>query len=254
MTRMMVVCGMPRSGTRNFVNALNTHGGINLTGEIPRAVMKRLFDAGNTVEKAYAGNDKYQKNWAAKKDQFLFEAMFSVSKSPRRRSVYRRRDLYAGTKTPNHEFLFKEYEAYFQKSELKPVYVFCARNPESCWKSYRSMPWAKRGVRSFVNQYVRSYRQLEKIRSEAPDRCLIANLDELIASDDQPQYLIESLFRPLKLDAGSDVLEKLAGLRNSNSTVAKTGSEPLAVPDSERRYIAKHRELTQIREVYFNFS
>lgn len=241
-----VVC--PGQG-RNFVNILNVHPGIRLTGEIPVPIMRKVFTLADTVARQYGDNRTYLDNWMEKRHRFLLQTMFTVSKSPAR--IQLEDCLYAGTKTPNHELLFDEYERFHTNSVLKPMYVFCARNPKSCWASYRSMPWATSGLREFAKRYVQSYGILEKMMATAPGRCLVANLDQYVASEDPDVYIEKQLYEPLGLQVSDAQLETIRNLKNTNSTKAKTGSAPDPLPRSETAWIDRNRKLRDIHDRYF---
>jgi hypothetical protein len=240
---------MPRSGTRNFVNALNVHPSVMLTGEISQPAMRKLLEVGQQLDRSYRGNDRYTRNWQKKRNRFLLESMFSMSKSPRRE--FSPECAYVGTKTPNHEFLYEEYERYYAELAIKPRYVFCARRAESCWASYRSMTWARRGVRAFLKRYVSSYNVLRKMLDEVPDRCVVANLDLYVASDSKEAFLRSTLFEPLGLTVDEGQLAEMIALKNTNSTLSRTGAEPEPVSEKELRIIRRHRGIRGIEEEFF---
>jgi len=247
--RPLIVCGMPRSGTRHFVNALNVHPGVMLTGEIAQPAMRRLLQLGELVERSYSGNERYLRNWQQKRHRFLLESMFSISKSARRE--FSPDCVYVGTKTPNHEFLFEEYERYYRDLEVKPHYVFCARDAEACWASYRSMPWAGQAVRQFVKRYVRSYEILRKMLRLVPERCVIANLNAYTGSESKTRFLRENLFEPLNLRVTDAQLALILDLKNTNSTRSRTGSDPQPVSGLELALIRRNRQIRKINEEFF---
>jgi hypothetical protein len=249
--QLLVVCGMPRSGTRHFVNVLNAHPRIALTGEIPIPVMRQLFNLCDTVESQYRQNEKYSVNWNDKRYRFFLESIFSISKSARQIDPCSTDYRYAGTKTPNHEFLFEEYERFSARLDAQPVYVFCARNPESCWASYRSMPWARQNLKEFIRRYVRSYQKLREIQNAVGERCVVANLDSLVRSADDADHLKRTLFDPLGLEFLDEHARRIGQLRNVNSTLAKTGKKPESLPDSDIRFIRRNRGVREILSEYF---
>lgn len=156
-----------------------------------------------------------------------------------------------GHKTPRHEQHFDIYESLFDHAEARARYVYCLRNPFHVWRSYRAIPWSGvRDVRVFLDAWIASVDAFEAMRTAAPDRVFLFNLDDMLAAPDRLSW-----FRVAMLDAleiRSDSFRKpVEALENSNSTEAKFGAAPPEAPPADLRRIARDRRVRRIMAAYF---
>ena len=215
----LIVCGLPRAGTRMIADVLKQHPEICLQSEIPHTIMDELFQLANRIRDTYASHrDPSRLNrWLEKQEQFMAAAWLMVGKGP---AVYPSRDVkYFGYKAPGHERFFTQYESFF--GDHAPYYVFCTRNVADCWRSRKNISpkWGKNSdLGKFRKQYIRAHKNLAQMENEAPNRVLVFDLDEFKQAGDQLQYLRENFFDPLSLSTDEALSRTILALPNQNSS------------------------------------
>ena len=203
----LFILGMGRSGTTTAQRVLNAHPSVSLTGEVPLAVLRALFATLDAADKAHA---KTREGWLSRKTGFMFDAFGSLSKGGVGAAGRRADALFRGFKEPRLESLFAPLETHFASVGLLPRYVYCARNPFDCWRSYKATSWNSYAeVNRFLADYVKSFEHLQAMRAAAPERVCVLNLDDAIASRDAAKFYSDTLFGFLGLDVPERVARRI---------------------------------------------
>ncbi|MBA4001095.1 MAG: hypothetical protein C0461_10955 [Brevundimonas sp.] len=233
---------MGRSGTRMCANILRNSSLVELQGELGGPAGTRLLA---WLEAALAQRriEDFDTRYDFVRRAFRLSAPGRPSDRPHA--------IWFGHKTPRHERHFRRYETLFDNPENRPVYVYCLRNPFDVWRSYQAMPWNKfRDVDTFLEAWLRSVAVYELIAERAPDRVLVFNLDRMLRAADWRDYLEPTLFQPLGL-SGETFSRPVITLRNSNSSLNKTGARPDPISEADRRAIARQPEVRRIAAEHF---
>lgn len=237
----LIICGTGRSGTRQLADILDIFPDVAVHGELQRNVqgaLLTLMHAKNTAAK------RRGRDWKCKR-RFVFECWEMLTEQPS--GKYKNQKV-IGTKSPGNEHLFDKYESFFEGESRKPIYIYCARNVEDTWASFKTMPWNTfQTVVEFSDAYAASYAQLEAMTIAAPDRVVIFNLDAYIASD-KNEYV-----RALCSDIGLAIPDSLnfSDVANRNSSSAAFGKKPKELSAEDREYLKGRLDICQIQERYF---
>lgn len=236
----LIVCGFGRSGTRSCASYLANSNAVELQGEIPQDIVGQTMDWLAAAKAAGAGDGRHY--------DLARNAYRNVGKA---RPINRPAARWFGHKTPHHERWFDANERLFDDPERRPRYVYCLRNPEAVWRSYRAMPWnGFRDVRAFLKSWARSVETFEAMRRAAPDRVLLFNLDAMLIAADAETHVRAALFDPLDLSSES-FRQPFDALGNRNSAEAKFGAPPTALPDRDRDRIRRDPRVARIAANYF---
>jgi hypothetical protein len=247
----LIICGMGRSGTRNTANVLNCHESVSLYGEIPFGIMKQLFNVLDTADKSYSGKDYHRSLWSKKKAKFIYSSFNYLGKASLMQEKHTA--CFIGHKTPHHEKLFYDYERHFGSVGILPIYLYCCRDADSCWRSYKSMNWgAKRTIESFLVEYNESFNCLEHMLSKAEGRVHIVKLNDLKSANNQLEYYIKAIFNPLGLEIDDDTAMRIASVENSNATIKVTGKPPVELDFAEIKLIEDNKSIRDISFKYFS--
>ena len=239
----VVVCGHPRSGTRMCANLLNNSPAFEIQGEIPARLAKPTLDWLVALRDAW-GIERLSDCYSEARRTFK-----TVSKA---RALTRDSARWFGHKTPRHERWFDHYERLFDDREAPVRYVYCLRNPFDVWRSYRSMPWSRQmTVRQFAKSWLASVEGFEAMLEGARERCVLFNLDEMLAAEDRNQWVRHRLFEPLGAQAAAFRVP-VDDLKNTNSSVSKFGKPPPEAPDADTRYLSRHRRIRRKLDEYFD--
>lgn len=240
--RPLIVCGMGRSGTRMCANILGNSSLVELQGEIGGPVGTKLvawLEAVRSQKRADGHQCLYRLARAAFRDS-----------SPGR-PLDRPAARWFGHKTPRHERHFDRYERIFDQADRQAMYVYCLRNPFHVWRSYRAMPWNKfKDVDSFLAAWVKSVQIFERMRTEAPGRVLLFNLDDMLRAPDRLEWLRPTLLDPLAISP-TTFRRPVETLENSNSAARKVGAPPAELPPADQARIASDPEAARIVRAYF---
>lgn len=230
----LFVMGMGRSGTTNTLRVLNCHPKVMLTGEIALAVLKQFFALLDKLDQSTQGKPQLEEGWLERKADFIFTSFGYMAKLGHGQLGKYGDAVYLGHKSPKLEFIFGEYEAHFASVGMKPLYVYCTRNPFDCWRSYRSQPWnAYPDVDRFLQDYDLSHRRLRRMRKKAPSRVFLMELDVLKAAPDPFAFYQEKLYALLGLDMDDRTRQRIRKIHYES----KRGSEARTIPDADRARI-----------------
>jgi len=240
--RPLIVCGMGRSGTRMCANILTNSALVELQGELGGPAGTRLL--------AWLETARIQRGEgasAATYEQARQAFRIGASGKPAERSDA----VWFGHKTPRHERHFRRYEIIFDDPDNRPTYVYCIRNPFDVWRSYQAMPWNKFStVDEFLKAWLRSVSTYEMIAAQAPGRIFVFNLDEMVRASEWTDYLQPALFDPLSLSEDS-FQKPVQTIRNSNSSLNKTGAKPEPISEADRHTIADNLDVRRIATEHF---
>lgn len=228
----LFIFGMGRSGTTNALRVANAHPSVMMNGEIPLPVLKQFLETLAAADRAHSDT---REGWLARKADYMFESFGYLSKGGRGKLHRRATATHRGHKTPRLESLFDEYEAHFASVGLAPRYVYCARNPFDCWRSYKATSWNRYDdVAGFLAHYAASFEKLATVRERAGTRVLVLNLDEIIAAEDKIAFYRDRFFAPLGLDMPERAVHRIQGFS------AKSGARPAELGAEERAEIAAY--------------
>ncbi|PTR06000.1 hypothetical protein [Novosphingobium sp. GV061] len=222
----IVLCGMPRCGTRQFADFLNAHPRLCLQGEIRSGLIQTIRATLAAGDRAYATG--YAANYyRQKRAQGVIDLFTLLSKA--RRISKPGADLH-GFKCPQMERQSAAISAIVQPAFARLVWLHCIRNPADCWLSLKAMPWFSDDMDQFVERYCDSLDQARAI-ADAPaaegldTRISPLDLDAFIAAADKPGWLGCQLFAPLGLAPSPEELTRIATTTdNRNATARATGN------------------------------
>jgi hypothetical protein len=244
----LFICGMGRSGTTNALRVLNTHPSVMLNGEISLSVLNQFFALLDGVERSYAEKDDTLEGWRKRKIDYMFESFGYLSKGGRGQLKKLPAARFRGHKTPRLETLFEKYEAHFRGSGYPPRYIYCARNPFDCWRSYKATSWNRHdGVTEFLAQYMASFERLKVMQEHADGRVFVLKLDDLIAASDAAEWYRDRLFTPL----GLDMPERTRSRIREFDEEKRTSSSAPALSSEEKKAITQYPGLETLIETMF---
>jgi len=248
--RPVVVCGMPRSGTRMMTDLLNSVDEVLIQNEIPYDVMVKYFEFVNFVDDFYKEfkkrNPKRSGNEWAREKASLTHLFFTFTN--KMGALYKDTKLtHFGYKTPSIERAFKDFEKSFGEG-LKPYYIYCSRTPDKCWKSVKQMGYLT-DVDLFISRYRRSHKNFLEIIKTDESRAIGFNLDEYIASEDKFSFLKENIFSKIGIDLKDSDKDKLLKTPNRN-TSKRAGKENLDDEKTleEMELLKNHELLNKFRK------
>lgn len=244
----IVICGMGRSGTRNVADNIARHPKVQIYGEIPPQMMDSFLNFYSTVDYSYSRSE-FKGSWEKRKEEFFFDCLNNISKEKIELKKVERE--YVGYKSPRHEQFFEKIEACFAKSEKKPIYIYCARDALSCWRSYRSMEWNKLSIQDFFSEYISSFNKFFEMSEKYSDRVVVFNLNEYKSCEDKLVYFKNRILKKVGMN-DSDLIDFQVDNRNRNATTKVTGKTPVNLPEDEQSLIASNNKIKVINE-YFCF-
>ncbi|MCH7628500.1 hypothetical protein [Novosphingobium percolationis] len=222
----VVLCGMPRCGTRQFADFLNRHHDVCIQGEIRHALLRPLRDMMAAGDAAYPQG--YASNYfQRKRAQAVVELFASFSKA---RRVMKPKATFHGFKTPQIESHHKRIDQIVGTSFATTAYLYCIRNVADCYLSLVEMPWFTDGPNAYIDKYIESLETAielrhASLRTGARASIGVLNLDDFIACDDKPTWLARRLFHPLTIPASDEWIKEIAETTdNRNATERATGT------------------------------
>lgn len=231
----VVLCGMPRCGTRQFADFLNRHPRLCLQGEIRGTLLGTIRGALEAARQAYP------KGYAArafreKRARGVIDLFALLSKG--NRITKQGADIH-GFKCPQMERQQGHITAIVRPAFKRLVWLHAIRNPVDCWLSLQAMPWFSDDLDQFVERYCSSLDYARALaersgaersrtgRSGAETSTTITalDLDAFIASADKPGWIGQHLFAPLDLAPSAAELARFAATTdNRNATTRATGT------------------------------
>jgi hypothetical protein len=238
-----VVCGMPRSGTRQFADFLNRHPDICIQGEIRDALVPSIRDlmvAGDTTYSTGSSGKNYQ----VKRAQIVVDNFSGFSKAKRE---VKRKSKIVGFKTPRVERRHEDLDIIVGDSFRKTEYFYCIRNVADCYLSLLSMPWFSATPSSYISNYISSLNDAVKLgrigqRSRARVGLRVLNLDDFIRSDAKAHWISDRMFSVLPITTEQSWFDEIvANTENRNATENAVGKKRAKTLPSEALTVFQRR-------------
>ncbi|MAB09567.1 sulfotransferase [Hyphomonas sp.] len=237
----LIVCGMGRSGTRTVADILSAHERIQLYGEIPPQMIDAFMTFLDKVDLGYFKNPQFTEDWKARKLNYLYESFNALSKTYAKKT----KDslLVCGYKSPRHEMHFKKLEKHFNNADASAHYIYCTRSAETCWASYKSMPWNSFTLETFLEDYKQSLREYHVMKEAASERVHVFSLDAYTRAPDRYEYFKTRFLVPLGIEENERVRATIESNLNRNATVNVTKQNRKALLSEEVEAIQKDPDL-----------
>ena len=173
MKKTVIVCGMPRSGTRSVANILNASKDIYVTAEFPSGVTSKMFRLVDSMtdffkKRTYKDFD----GWTDKKEELVHDIWLANSVFGGDKNALK----FIGNKTPSNELFLNDFERTFETN--KPVYIYCARSPLKVIASLNNMPWNKETPLENWERWKASFDIYQRMFSLFPERVLLVSFDD----------------------------------------------------------------------------
>lgn len=238
----VIVCGMPRSGTRHFTDLLAKHPLVCMQNEIGEAILRDVISLVLRSDAVY-GRGGAGAQFAAKRREVLVHTigLFSKGQVSRKGGC-----IIHGFKNPGAELMHEEINHAFIPSFRTIHYLFCIRNFTDCYLSLTSMPWFKLTREQYLSRYVKSLEAAVSMRhksaasGDARFRVDVLDLDEFVSAESQAAWIKDVLFAPIGIDVPlADAEAFRISTKNTNSTASKFG-------------VARPKDLTSDDYEYFS--
>lgn len=242
----VIVCGLPRSGTRQFTDILNQDPRICLQAEVSPVLIPKMHDLLSAADRAYARHSSLP-GYLAKRAEIIVQLLSGFSKG--RRNI-KPSAVVHGFKTPSVEKRYKTLCEMILPSYGALNFFFCVRGFTDCYLSLSSMPWFNKTPEEYTNIYVKSLATAVKIGS-LPEKAVsisCLNLDEFITAEDKGTWLHDHLFSRVPVSISKERSGKYySKTRNINATKRVTGEDRRnALSDSEATYFSSRlQEINQ---------
>lgn len=207
-SRFLVVCGMPRSGTRQFSDYLNSVSVCSIQGEINEKIIPHIYSVLKSADDAYMGS-KHEGVWLEKRPGTVF-SLFSdfqkLKKFPSKKDCQM-----VGFKTPGIEIRYNYIKKIVGESFSQTVWFYCIRDFIDCYLSLRSMPWFNRGASQFVDKYIRSLSAAVRILDEGVHNnasfIYPLNLSDYVVSEDKVLWVKDNIYSKIDVDISYNDIE-----------------------------------------------
>lgn len=252
--KFVVVCGMPRCGTRQFTDFMSRHDSVALQGEISNRVVPIIRKAVEAADQLYPAGYAADAI-AVKRPQTIIQMFGSFSKTM---PINVPAAPIQGFKSPSAELMYRDLNALLLPSFPQVRYFYCIRNPIDCYLSLSSMPWFAMGANDYIDRYITSISaasQIARIGAEGRKRVVIStlNLDSFIASKDKAMWLRQRIFAPLKIGPSVEWLAKISRTtenRNATERVTGTRRDKSMQPEALAIFKAREADLQKAIEVF----
>lgn len=180
----LFLSGCPRSGTTEIINVLNRHPAVAIGMERFKYVIRdrlqeyqqHLFEPDNLVRAAEEDTNILPRSPAMRNHYALLKSKFEVGGV-----------VFVGDKLP---FLFRHWETIEERFD-SPLWIIMHRSPYAIAASYRrrarnpeDKAWTEdRDHRLGVQHWVESYRWMESMRGEIPDRVFVCEYERFYSGD-----------------------------------------------------------------------
>ena len=136
-----LIGGFPRSGTREFTDAMNCWKNVSIRGEVYGSTVGAVFSLIQEHDEIFLDN-KYTESYHERRAYAALNSIVSLSKTtPSLFSKENFEEGVVGFKTPHIENRWKELEFLFGLDRRDKVYFYCYRKLSSCFLSLSNMGW-----------------------------------------------------------------------------------------------------------------
>lgn len=221
----VIVCGPPRSGTRQFADFLNAHEDVCLQAEINPKLISPIRELLKEADAVYG--DSQKKNIYEKKRADAVSAMFSFFSKG---NIFEKPDCRVqGFKLPHAELHSGNLNEIITPSFQRLNYFYCIRNLKDTYLSLMAMPWFRASPDQFFKKYVKSLKAAIQMDGKANGGAVInvVSLDGFLESRDRGEWLLRNLFLPIGIQPNSKTLnEYIDNSINKNSSSRKNLTKP----------------------------
>jgi len=220
--RIVLIGGLPRTGTRQFCDIVNAHTACELHGEMDERVFRAFTDFVTAVDGNHAGR-WMDVGYRKRRLGAILEAYRLFSKTNRNVPPDRERLEVGGFKIPGLEVHHAELEALFAPEVDRVTLFYCVRN---IYANFNSLAGAFNfGVRRYVKRIHRSVTAVRAVVKDPFFDLRPLHLDGFVAAADKGAWVVEHIFRPIGIEL--DVAE-------GNAMLARVGNRN-RTPDEKRR-------------------
>jgi len=249
--KFVVVCGLPRSGTRQFTDYLNHFDDFSIQGEISEKLIEDFCSLMRKADECYL-DSKYKEMWLNKRADFVCSNFMLLQKG---RVEQSKEGRFVGFKTPYIESYYKDIRSMVYPSFESVDWMFCVRDFMGCYRSLSSMPWFNRTASSFSYKFVKSLSsiiQIEKTKKKGAESSCVINLSDYIASSDKKKWLESVVFSRFYDDvSGLGAVVDFVGNRNSGENRFGV-KKPVAIPQEDMEVFYDKKEVINSSIERFN--
>jgi hypothetical protein len=224
MTEFVLVCGLPRSGTREITDIFNGIPGVCIQGEITKASFDHTCDFINNI---VSDNKRTNRDRLVKKGAALFSDSLGLAGKKPLLSIDGELSA-VGFKCPNSLGWYKEILSIAKLLNFKLHVIICVREPAEVYRSLMQMDWYSGGYKGFdtmCGSLVDTYTELLGCTDPMLASVQIFNLNHYVNSD-RVEYMGHILNHCDIQCGNSEVHNAIGSATNRNSTVThKTRKE-----------------------------
>ena len=220
MADFVLVCGLPRSGTREITDIFNGVPGVCIQGEITGANFKHACDFINNI---IISTEGINRDRLVRKGAELFSDALGLAGKARLLKTNQPSTL-VGFKCPNSQNWYKEILEVAKLLNFKVHVIMCVRNPNEVYRSLTQMEWYRGGYERFEKmclRLIRTYNEILDCEDSTLASTQVFNLNAYLADHDPVEY-IQQLAATCGIDCNQkDIAEAVGAARNRNATERK---------------------------------
>lgn len=246
----LLVCGLPRAGTRAITNMLNTVPEICIQGEIPSRAFEKVIELYQTVDSIYLDETrtptgKHGRRWPNRSHELMCALWSNLAKGARPLATEECRLF--GQKNPGGERYFEFYEELFAGNP--PYYLFCIRNFPDFFLSLTAQRWAVGKNYRFarlMTRYENALKRAEQMIDKCPQRTVLFVLDEF--KKHQDRYLEHAILSQFPVRLSSSSVQDMIRMGVMNSSEQKGVERRSQLSDAESKTLAKRADISELFE------
>ena len=233
MSDFVLICGLPRSGTREITDIFNNISEVCVQGEITGANFKHSCEF---VRNIVTSSEGLNRERIVRKGAGLFsDALGLAGKAPLNKS--KGAPELVGFKCPNAQSWYKEILEIANVLNFRVHIVFCLREPQEVYRSLTQMDWYNGGYDRFEKMCTRLIKTFNEI-TQCTDPLLgsvqVFNLNQYIISDAPAEY-IGKILAKCNVDCSGDEVDKAIGsVKNRNATARKKSKKEINFEDMQK--------------------
>ncbi len=200
--KLLLIGGMPRSGTRFMANVLNNIDDYNIQGEI---IGKVIEDIKSLDRKVVEWRKEYDKNMEVfDRKELVMSILPAIIKNPKSPvKIEFCSDMVQGIKHPRIERHWEWLTEIFQENKLG--LIFCCRNFHEAYLSMSAHPNMRKAVQRWknigdpLNKWIESLQRYIDINNMKNDNQVLIpfSLSEMISSGNQQLFIYNEIVEPL---------------------------------------------------------